>query len=138
MYSQNEPCFKSLSQTEIAQKVISQWFDLLENGDVESICALYSSEADFLPTFSPLFVRNPDGVHQYFHHFISKHPKGKIVEESIRFLSDDCFIHAGLYNFEVGPVSDRTIVHARYTYVWRICADNYWKIIHHHSSALPA
>jgi len=45
--------------------------------------------------------------------------------------------HCGMYNFEVGSEDSRTIVEARFTYIWQKDERGDWKILHHHSSLLP-
>jgi len=42
-----------------------------------------------------------------------------------------------MYNFEVGPVDDRKVVEARFSFVWKKDDQGEWKIVHHHSSARP-
>jgi uncharacterized protein (TIGR02246 family) len=120
-----------------AKQIYSQWFELLSSGKVSDISALYADDADFLPTFSSQFVCDKAGIRSYFEHFCAKHPEGKIISDSIRFLTDECFVHAGFYDFEVGETEERHVVHARFTFVWRQTAENVWKILHHHSSVLP-
>ena len=48
----------------------------------------------------------------------------------------DAYLHTGLYTFLTGPAESRTPVEARFSYMWRK-VDGAWKIVHHHSSALP-
>ena len=120
-----------------ARLIIQKWFDLLKEGKVQEISDLYDENADFLPTFSPLFVHEHEGVEDYFKHFISKKPIGIIIEDSIRFLCCDCFLHEGMYDFEVGDVNNRQMIHARFTFIWQKTDDDSWKIVHHHSSVRP-
>ena len=42
-----------------------------------------------------------------------------------------------LLDFEVGPVDDRKVVEARFSFVWKKDDQGEWKIVHHHSSAKP-
>jgi hypothetical protein len=41
-----------------------------------------------------------------------------------------------MYTFMVGPDDTRQAVEARFSYMWRK-VDGDWKIVHHHSSAVP-
>ena len=42
-----------------------------------------------------------------------------------------------MYTFMTGPEDNRQPVQARFSYMWRKI-DGEWKILHHHSSALPS
>lgn len=121
---------------DVARRAFSHWNDILQTGDAAAVAELYTEDASFLPT---LATRN-DGrekTEEYFVHFLEKRPFGSITEDTVQQLSGDTIIHSGLYDFEVGPENDRSVVHARFTFVWSRTEDG-WKILHHHSSADPA
>jgi len=42
-----------------------------------------------------------------------------------------------MYDFKVGSGSDRQVVEARFSFVWKKDDNGVWKIVHHHSSAKP-
>jgi hypothetical protein len=98
---------------------------------------MYStSDLTFLPTVSPDFIRDAHSTKQYFAEFIKRLPEGKITDEHVQSISDDAYLHSGMYTFMTGPEDDRQPVLARFTYMWRMFNGKY-KIVHHHSSVVP-
>jgi hypothetical protein len=98
---------------------------------------IYSIDNTFLPTLSGDFKKGSEGVVAYFSHFMEKDPVGTILEYEVQSISEVAFTHSGMYRFEVGPASERTLVMARFTFVWSRDQEGNWKIIHHHSSLKP-
>ena len=68
--------------------------------------------------------------------FLKKLPDGTITADDVQSFGTDAYLHTGLYTFMTGPAEDRQAVEARFSYMWRK-VDGVWKIVHHHSSALP-
>eukprot|EP00291_Cryptomonas_curvata_P019599 CAMPEP_0172172560 /NCGR_PEP_ID=MMETSP1050-20130122/12518_1 /TAXON_ID=233186 /ORGANISM="Cryptomonas curvata, Strain CCAP979/52" /LENGTH=251 /DNA_ID=CAMNT_0012844121 /DNA_START=59 /DNA_END=810 /DNA_ORIENTATION=- len=131
--------FKSWNDDEynVAQENFKSWNDALKAKDYEKASALYcTTDLTFLPTVSPDFIRDAPSTKRYFQDFVKRLPDGKITDDSVQFLSADSYLHTGMYTFMTGPDDDRTPVSARFTYMWRK-SDGRWKIIHHHSSAVP-
>ena len=112
----------------------SLWEKTLHTKDPKAMARLYAENATFLPTVSGEFKKGQTGVEEYFEHFLEKNPTGEIIEEETQTLGPDCYLHSGLYNFEVGPNRNRQIVEARFTFLWKQNSRGEWKIIHHHSS----
>lgn len=113
------------------------WNDALKTGDAKKVATLYAETSTFLPTLNGEFKKGPSQAEEYFHHFLEKNPNGKIVEDEVQILSPTCYLHSGMYNFEVGPDEKREIVEARFSFVWEKDGNGEWKIIHHHSSVRP-
>jgi len=122
---------------EIASRNFNLWNSALQTGNPKEVAALYITEATFLPTTSEEFKKGQYGAEEYFEHFLIKNPRGKIIQEEIQILGPDAYLHSGMYNFEVGPVDDRKVVEARFSFIWKKNNQGEWKIIHHHSSARP-
>jgi hypothetical protein len=61
----------------------------------------------------------------------------EIIQEEVQTLGTDCYLHSGMYNFEVGLDDDRQVVEARFSFVWKKNDQGEWKIVHHHSSVKP-
>lgn len=125
------------SPESIAKKNFAKWNAALLTKDARQVADLYTGDATFLPTVSPEFKKGQSGAEAYFHHFLEKDPNGKVVEEAVQPLSPDCYLHSGMYDFEVGPQNQREIVHARFTFLWKKGKDGQWRIAHHHSSKVP-
>jgi uncharacterized protein (TIGR02246 family) len=119
------------------QENFKSWNDALKAKDFEKATALYStSDLSFFPTVSPDFIRDAPSAKRYFQNFVERLPDGEITADNVQCLSEDAYLHTGLYTFMTGPEQDRTPISARFTYMWRKI-DGQWKIIHHHSSVVP-
>jgi hypothetical protein len=68
--------------------------------------------------------------------FLKKLPDGTITADNVQRYGVDAYLHTGMYTFMTGPAENRQPVEARFSYMWRK-VDGAWKIVHHHSSALP-
>ncbi len=113
------------------------WNDALIAKDYEKVADLYSStDLSFLPTVSPKFIRDGQSTREYFMEFLKKLPEGTITSDNVQTYGEDAYLHTGLYSFMTGPAENRQPVEARFSYMWRK-VDGVWKIVHHHSSALP-
>ena len=122
---------------ETGQANFKKWNDALKEKDYEKVAALYSStDLSFLPTVSPKFIRDPQSTKEYFMEFLKKLPDGTITADDVQSYDADSYLHTGLYTFMTGPEENRQPVEARFSYMWRK-VDGAWKIVHHHSSALP-
>ena len=119
------------------QENFKAWNDALKEKDYEKVAALYSSQdLSFLPTVSPKFIRDGESTKEYFVNFLKKLPEGTITADNVQKYGNDAYLHTGLYTFLTGPENNRQPVEARFSYMWRKI-DGAWKIVHHHSSALP-
>lgn len=123
---------------ETARQNFLLWNSALQTKNPETVAKLYGTDATFLPTVSGEFKRGRGGVEEYFRHFLEKNPSGEIVEEEVQTLGENCYLHSGIYNFEVDSGEGaRQIIEARFTFVWKKDERNEWKILHHHSSVRP-
>ena len=119
------------------QENFKRWNDALQSKDYEKVASLYSStDLSFLPTVSDEFIRDTTATKQYFVEFLKKHPVGTLTSDKVQSFGKDSYLHTGMYTFMVGPAENRTPVNARFSYMWRKISGA-WKIVHHHSSALP-
>ncbi len=121
------------------QENFKTWNDALKQKDFDKVAALYSSkDLSFLPTVSPKFIRDGQSTKEYFMEFLKKLPNGTITADDVQSYGPDAYLHTGLYTFTTGPAESRQAVEARFSYMWRkVDASGAWKIVHHHSSALP-
>jgi uncharacterized protein (TIGR02246 family) len=116
---------------------MNRWNDALQTKKFEEVAGLYSStDLSFLPTVSPKFIRDPQSTKEYFMAFLQKLPAGTITSDNVQPYGNDAYLHTGMYTFMVGPEDARQAVEARFSYMWRQIEGS-WKIVHHHSSALP-
>lgn len=123
---------------EIAEQNFTLWNNALGTKKPKKMAEFYADNATFLPTVSGEFKKGKLGAEEYFHHFLEKDPRGKIVEEEIQPLGENYYLHSGMYNFEINsPEGGRQIIEARFTFVWQKNKDGKWEILHHHSSMKP-
>lgn len=120
------------TENDIAQ-LFAQWNQALLTENPDEVVSLYASDAVLLPTVSNQVRHNHAEIRDYFVQFLDKKPEGCVDESNIRVLGDIA-IHSGVYTFKLKAVN--TSVQARFTYVYRK-EGNEWKIIEHHSSAMP-
>lgn len=120
-----------MSDTEIIA-LFDQWNNALQTGDPKAVTALYDPAAILLPTVSNQVRHNHEEIEDYFVHFLAKGPAG-VIDESNVAISGDIAMNSGVYTFSF---EDGARVQARFTFVYRKSGDG-WKIITHHSSAMP-
>lgn len=116
--------------------LFDQWNLALASLDPDAVAQRYWGDAVLLPTVSNTPRTTPAMVRDYFVHFLEKHPRGRIDSRSIQ-IGCNLAIDMGTYTFSVlGATGSPGEVAARYTYVYAF-RDGEWKILHHHSSAMP-
>ena len=113
--------------------LFSIWNRALATGDPDQVTALYAADAVLLPTVSNQVRHNHAEIRDYFVNFLAKKPQGEIDEANTRVLAENLASNSGVYTFTFG---DGTQVTARFSYLYKRI-DGEWKIIEHHSSAMP-
>ena len=109
------------------------WNAALATLDPDQVTALYAENAVLLPTVSNQVRHNPAEIRDYFVGFLQKSPQGVIDESNIQLLSETHATNSGVYTFTFG---DGSTVTARFRYLY-VASDTGWKILQHHSSAMP-
>ena len=129
-----EPC-TTLDDESVAA-LFDDWNFSLSSLDAAQVVQRYWPNAVLLPTVSNTPRTNAAMIGDYFEHFLAKRPRGRI---DTRTIQSDCnlAVDMGTYTFSLmddkGTTSE---VAARYTFVYQY-RDGAWKILHHHSSAMP-
>ena len=113
--------------------LFGEWNDALATGDPDVVTNMYAEDAVLLPTVSNQVRHNHAEIRDYFVAFLAKQPQGVITESNARVLSDTLATNAGVYVFTFG---DGSTVSARFNYTYEL-RGGAWKIIQHHSSAMP-
>ena len=124
-----------MSTEQDIQQLFADWNAALCSGDPEAVTRLYAEDAILLPTVSNKMRHNREQIRDYFRHFLARRPMGRIDESHVR-LFGELAIHSGHYTFTFGS-SDRDPVQASFTFVYRHESEKRWRIVSHHSSALP-
>jgi len=115
------------------------WNEFVNAGRVDDVCSLYAEDARLLATFAPLPVDNESGIRAYFEGFTSRTGAGVSfdVDGSRRQeVSAYVFLYTGTYTFYHGEDNEHQKFPARYSFLVDESAEP--KILHHHSSLIPA
>ena len=112
--------------------LFDEWNYALQTDNPKKVVALYESDAILLPTASDKVRHNHEEIEDYFAYFMAKQPTGRIDESNIRIFNQMA-INSGRYTF---AFKDRSVVQARFTFVYRWNGAR-WMIIEHHSSRIP-
>jgi uncharacterized protein (TIGR02246 family) len=118
--------------------LFTTWNAALRTGDSEKVADLYAEDAVLLPTVSNKVRTDHAGIVDYFQHFLEKKPVGKKVQTIVKVLDSDSAIDTGVYEFTLTDpdTGAKRVVEARYTYEYEKRGGQ-WKIVNHHSSAMP-
>jgi uncharacterized protein (TIGR02246 family) len=116
--------------------LFDDWNFALSSLDANLVVQRYWPDAVLLPTVSNTPRTNAPMIGDYFKHFLAKRPRGRIDTRTIQG-GCNLAMDVGTYTFslmnEKGETSE---VAARYTFIYQY-RDGGWKILHHHSSAMP-
>ncbi|MFI7401742.1 SgcJ/EcaC family oxidoreductase [Streptomyces sp. NPDC049541] len=114
------------------------WNKALQTGDSKKVASLYAKDAVLLPTVSNKIRTNHAEIVDYFNKFLQSKPVGKKVRTIVDVLDKDSAIDTGIYEFTLTDkaTGKKRVVEARYTYVYEKIHGK-WKIVNHHSSAMP-
>ncbi|WP_053852886.1 SgcJ/EcaC family oxidoreductase [Streptomyces sp. NRRL B-24085] len=128
---------KKPSEKQIAA-LFDHWNAALRTGDADTVADLYAKDAVLLPTVSNKVRTDRAGIVDYFEHFLRNKPAGKKVKTVVDVLDGNSAIDTGVYEFTLtDPKSGaQRVVEARYTYAYEK-RNGVWKIVNHHSSAMP-
>ncbi|MCT9076917.1 SgcJ/EcaC family oxidoreductase [Streptomyces fulvoviolaceus] len=132
----------SEGESKASKKQIAALFDTwnaaLQTGDSEKVADLYAKDAVLLPTVSNKVRTDRAGIVDYFDHFLENKPVGTKVQTIVNVLDDNSAIDTGVYEFALTnhDTGEKSVVTARYTYEYEK-RDGEWKIVNHHSSAMP-
>ena len=113
--------------------LFDSWNAALATLNPDTVTTLYAEDAVLLPTVSNQVRHNHTEIRDYFVGFLQKSPQGVIDESNVCILSDTHATNSGVYTFTFG---DGSSVTARFSYLYAATADG-WKILQHHSSAMP-
>ncbi|MCL6736251.1 SgcJ/EcaC family oxidoreductase [Streptomyces neyagawaensis] len=128
---------KKPSKKEIAA-LFDGWNKSLRTGDPKKVADRYAKDAVLLPTVSNKVRTDRAGIVDYFHHFLENKPQGKKIQTIVNVLDGNSAIDTGVYQFTLTDpkTGEKRVVKARYTYEYEK-RDGIWKIVNHHSSAMP-
>ncbi|WP_432722299.1 SgcJ/EcaC family oxidoreductase [Jeongeupia wiesaeckerbachi] len=116
--------------------LFDQWNAALATNNPDKVADRYWPDAVLLPTVSNTPRTDRASIRAYFVDFLQKHPQGKIDTRTIK-INCNTAVDMGTYTFTLQDKDGHSKqVAARYTYVYENRGGS-WKILHHHSSAMP-
>jgi uncharacterized protein (TIGR02246 family) len=121
---------------EEANAVIDKWAASYSANDVEAIVKLYTPDAVFLGTTSPIIADTPETRRAYFARLPGTGNKSAIAERRTIVISDTAVVGTGFYNFIIMRDGKANENANRFTMLL-VKRDNEWLIAHHHSSSRP-
>lgn len=121
----------------LAASNFARWEAAVSSGDPKVVAALYTDNLTLLPTMAKTVMTDYAGAEKYFAFFGSFNPTVKMLEEHVVSISDRAYLHCGVYQFMLDRDGERKPLDARFTFVWVQDEQGEWKILHHHSSAIP-
>lgn len=116
--------------------LFDRWNAALQTRDPATVTALYATDGILQPTVSNRVRVGHAAIEDYFKHFLLAKPVGTINFREIRQLSANAALDSGVYTFALTQDGKVRQVQARYTFVYQK-VDGEWKILNHHSSAMP-
>ncbi len=126
---------QAAAEREIAG-LFDRWNAALATGKPDEVARLYAPNGVLAPTVSNEVRDTPEKIHEYFTKFLQMKPQGKINYRQIRVLDDNTALDTGVYTFSLNDSGKSSKVQARYTYLYEKI-NGEWKIMNHHSSAMP-
>jgi uncharacterized protein (TIGR02246 family) len=134
------PLSAAESCTTLDSKAVAALFDdwnfALSSLDAGQVVQRYWPNAVLLPTVSNTPRTNAAMIGDYFEHFLAKRPRGRI---DTRTIQGGCNVATDVGTYTFSLMDDKGVtseVPARYTFIYQY-RDGAWKILHHHSSAMP-
>ncbi len=117
--------------------LFDQWNKALKTGNPDTVVNLYAANAVLQPTVSNQVRSSPEEIKNYFEKFLTLKPQGLINYRQIRELGSNVAMDSGVYTFTLTEADGKKRdVQARYTFVYEKVGGE-WKILNHHSSAMP-
>jgi uncharacterized protein (TIGR02246 family) len=115
-----------------------KWATVFADNNPDTITPLYNKDAVLWGTLSPTVRSEPAAVKAYFVGAFQALPKAtvKFGDQLIRVYGDTA-VNTGYYTFSYTKNGETKSIPARYSFTY-VKDGNDWKIVDHHSSAVPA
>ena len=124
------------------EKLVKRWLNNLCIGKVDPIVDFYHQDAILVPTLSKEIRQGEMEIRDYFIDFVGDHPNlcGEIVFEvcqQIPLCLNTAVVVSGVYTFTWDEDIISQNLTARFTFVFIYEYNGGWRILTHHSSAMP-
>ena len=116
----------------------AKWAEVFVLDDPDPILGLYDTEGVLWGTISPTRRDTPEALRDYFVKAFKALPGHKVAfgDQLIRVYGNTA-INTGYYTFSFVKEGEAKSLPARYSFVY-VKRNGAWKIVDHHSSAMPA
>ncbi len=121
---------------EDANAVVTRWAATYSANDAEALLKLYTPDAIFLGTVSPIIGDTAEARRAYFTRLPGSGNKSAIGEHRTMVLSDTAVLVTGFYDFTLMRDGKAVESPARFSMLV-VKRGNDWLIAHHHSSQKP-
>ena len=121
---------------EEANAVVAKWAATYSANDAKAIVKLYTPDAIFLGTVSPVIGATLKAREAYFARLPGSGNKSSIGEHRTMVLCDTAVLVTGFYDFKLMRGGKPIEKHNRFSMVV-VKRGNDWLIAHHHSSPRP-
>ena len=121
---------------EDANAAVTRWAATYSANDAELIVNLYTPDAIFLGTVSPIIADTLEARRAYFARLPGSGNKSVIGDHRTIVLSDTAVLVAGFYDFTLMQGGKAVESSARFSMLL-VKRGNDWLIAHHHSSQRP-
>jgi len=121
---------------EEANAVVAKWAATYSANDAKAIVKLYTPDAIFLGTVSPVIGDTIKAREAYFARLPGSGNKSSIGEHRTMVLSDNAVLVTGFYDFKLKQDGKTIDKHNRFSMIVVRRGDK-WLIAHHHSSPRP-
>ena len=125
----------SVAQDQVAAATTA-WRAAYDSRDPARMTATYDADAVFWGTTAKTVAANPAAIAEYFKD-APKNPNARVAfgEQHIRVYGDVA-VNTGYYTFSYTKDGETKSIPARYSFTY-VKDGNEWKIVDHHSSAVP-
>ena len=115
-----------------------KWATVFAENNPDTIMPLYAKDGVLWGTLSPTVRSDPAALKAYFVGAFQALPKAtvKFGDQLIRVYGDTA-VNTGYYTFSYSKDGETKSIPARYSFTY-VKDGNDWKIVDHHSSAMPA
>src|SRR5262245_24607957 len=115
-----------------------KWATVFADNNPDTMIAFYAKDGVLWGTLSPTVRSDPAAVKAYFVGAFQALPKAtvKFGDQLIRVYGDTA-VNTGYYTFSYTKDGETKSIPARYSFTY-VKDGNDWKIVDHHSSAMPA
>jgi len=120
------------------QDILKAWMQCINNGDLESLLALYDKTAVLIPTFSNRVLNTQEKIRAYFEKLSSREELSIALHEKtliVQSINNDRYALSGIYCWRFALDGELLSFEARFSYMLDLTLSS--PIIHHHSSQIP-